>query len=75
MFVFFRYVNRVKNIKNNVKINEDFKDVLLREFQKEIEKFRVQLVEGKLSNFSVFRVYQGIIKYKNEIYCNFYFGW
>lgn len=36
----FRYVNRVKNIQNKVKINEDLKDVLLRQFQKEIEEFR-----------------------------------
>lgn len=35
-----RYVNRVKNIQNKVKINEDLKDVLLRQFQKEIEEFR-----------------------------------
>lgn len=28
----FRYVNRVKNIQNKVKINEDLKDVLLRQF-------------------------------------------
>lgn len=40
-----RYANRAKNIKNNAKINEDPKDALLREFQKEIEKLRAQLAE------------------------------
>lgn len=43
-----RYANRAKNIKNKAKINEDPKDALLREFQKEIEKLRAQLAEGKL---------------------------
>ena len=45
---YFRYANRAKNIKNNAKINEDPKDALLREFQKEIEKLRAQLAEGKI---------------------------
>ena len=57
MLVFFRYANRAKNIKNNAKINEDPKDALLREFQKEIEKLRAQLAEGKSSNLSVPRAY------------------
>ncbi|EDO26049.1 predicted protein, partial [Nematostella vectensis] len=38
-----RYANRAKNIKNKAKINEDPKDALLREFQKEIEKLKAQL--------------------------------
>ena len=42
----FRYANRAKNIKNKAKINEDPKDALLREFQKELEKLRSQLEEG-----------------------------
>ncbi|KAJ8297503.1 hypothetical protein KUTeg_024034 [Tegillarca granosa] len=41
-----RYANRAKNIKNNAKINEDPKDALLRQFQKEIEELRKQLEEG-----------------------------
>ena len=41
------YANRAKNIKNKAKINEDPKDALLREFQKEIEKLKAQLEEGK----------------------------
>ena len=41
-----RYANRAKNIKNKPKINEDPKDALLREFQKEIERLRAQLAEG-----------------------------
>lgn len=40
-----RYANRAKNIKNKAKINEDPKDALLREFQKEIERLKAQLVE------------------------------
>ncbi|XP_064481967.1 kinesin-like protein KIF3A isoform X2 [Ornithodoros turicata] len=41
-----RYANRAKNIKNNARINEDPKDALLRQFQKEIEDLRKQLEEG-----------------------------
>jgi len=44
-----RYANRAKNIKNKAKINEDPKDALLREFQKEIEKLRAQLAEGTMN--------------------------
>lgn len=40
-----RYANWAKNIKNKAKINEDPKDALLREFQKEIERLKAQLVE------------------------------
>lgn len=38
-----RYANRAKNIKNKAKINEDPKDALLRQFQKEIDELRKQL--------------------------------
>ncbi|CAG5134638.1 unnamed protein product, partial [Candidula unifasciata] len=41
-----RYANRAKNIKNKPKINEDPKDALLRQFQKEIEDLKRQLEEG-----------------------------
>ncbi|XP_064636553.1 kinesin-like protein KIF3A isoform X2 [Lineus longissimus] len=41
-----RYANRAKNIKNKAKINEDPKDALLRQFQKEIEELKRQLDEG-----------------------------
>ncbi|CAL8070033.1 unnamed protein product [Calicophoron daubneyi] len=41
-----RYANRAKSIKNNAKINEDPKDAMLRQFQKEIEQLRKQLQEG-----------------------------
>lgn len=41
-----RYANRAKNIKNKARINEDPKDALLRQFQKEIEELRKQLEEG-----------------------------
>ena len=44
-----RYANRAKNIQNKAKINEDPKDALLRQFQKEIEELRKQLEDGKSS--------------------------
>ncbi|XP_065886082.1 kinesin-II 85 kDa subunit-like [Dysidea avara] len=40
-----RYANRAKNIKNKAIINEDPKDAMLREFQKEIESLRKKLEE------------------------------
>merc|ERR1719410_188533 len=40
-----RYANRAKNIKNKLKINEDPKDAMLREYQQEIEKLRA-MVDG-----------------------------
>ena len=42
-----RYANRAKNIKNKARINEDPKDALLRQFQKEIEDLKKKLEEGK----------------------------
>uniref|UniRef100_H3A6Z8 Kinesin-like protein n=1 Tax=Latimeria chalumnae TaxID=7897 RepID=H3A6Z8_LATCH len=42
-----RYANRAKNIKNKARINEDPKDALLREFQKEIEELKKKLEEGE----------------------------
>lgn len=41
-----RYANRAKNIKNKARINEDPKDALLRQFQKEIEELKKKLEEG-----------------------------
>ncbi|KAL3880211.1 hypothetical protein ACJMK2_032468 [Sinanodonta woodiana] len=41
-----RYANRAKNIQNKARINEDPKDALLRQFQKEIEELRRQLEDG-----------------------------
>ena len=40
-----RYANRAKSIQNSAKINEDPKDALLRQFQKEIEELRRKLEE------------------------------
>ncbi|XP_028271828.1 kinesin-like protein KIF3A isoform X2 [Parambassis ranga] len=42
-----RYANRAKNIKNKARINEDPKDALLRQFQKEIEDLKKKLEEGE----------------------------
>ena len=47
-----RYANRAKNIQNNARINEDPKDALLREFQKEIELLRKRLEECDSSSES-----------------------
>ncbi|CAI8041548.1 Kinesin-like protein KIF3A [Geodia barretti] len=41
-----RYANRAKNIQNKARINEDPKEAMLREFQKEIEELKRQLEEG-----------------------------
>ena len=41
-----RYANRAKNIKNQARVNEDPKDALLRQFQKEIEMLKQQLEDG-----------------------------
>ncbi|KAL5967806.1 Kinesin-like protein KIF3A [Taenia solium] len=38
-----RYANRAKLIKNAARVNEDPKDALIRQFQKEIEELRAQL--------------------------------
>uniref|UniRef100_A0A673XUU7 Kinesin-like protein n=1 Tax=Salmo trutta TaxID=8032 RepID=A0A673XUU7_SALTR len=48
-----RYANRAKNIKNKARINEDPKDALLRQFQKEIEELRKKLQEGQLVVHSI----------------------
>lgn len=42
----FSYANRAKNIQNNARINEDPKDAMLREFQKEINELKLLLEEG-----------------------------
>jgi len=41
-----RYANRAKNIKNRAQINEDPKDALLRQLQKEMEDLKRQLSEA-----------------------------
>ena len=41
-----RYANRAKNIKNNARVNEDPKDALLRQYQKEIDDLKRKLEEG-----------------------------
>ncbi|KAK2163152.1 hypothetical protein LSH36_84g00051 [Paralvinella palmiformis] len=48
-----RYANRAKNIKNKAKINEDPKDALLRQFQKEIEELRKQLEDVQFQHISI----------------------
>lgn len=42
-----RYASRAKNIKNKPKVNEDPKDALLRQYQEEIERLRVELEQKK----------------------------
>ena len=41
-----RYANRAKSIKNKAKINEDPKDALMKQYQKEIEELRKLLEDG-----------------------------
>lgn len=41
-----KYANRAKNIKNDVKINEDPKDALLRQFQEEIKRLKEQVANS-----------------------------
>merc|ERR1712066_650210 len=41
-----RYASRAKNIKNKAKINEDPKDALMKQYQREIEELRKLLEEG-----------------------------
>ena len=41
-----RYASRAKSIKNKAKINEDPKDALMKQYQKEIEDLRRLLEEG-----------------------------
>lgn len=41
-----KYANRAKNIKNDVRINEDPKDALLRQFQQEIKRLREQVAKN-----------------------------
>ena len=48
-----RYANDAKNIKNHAHINEDPKDAMLREFQKEIEELRKKLEEGDFNLFLI----------------------
>uniref|UniRef100_A0A3P8US63 Kinesin-like protein n=1 Tax=Cynoglossus semilaevis TaxID=244447 RepID=A0A3P8US63_CYNSE len=45
-----RYANRAKNIQNQPRVNEDPKDALLREFQKEISRLRAQLNHRRWRN-------------------------
>ncbi|KAK7597899.1 hypothetical protein V9T40_010124 [Parthenolecanium corni] len=40
-----RYANRAKNIQNQPRINEDPKDALIRQYQEEIERLKILLVE------------------------------
>lgn len=41
-----RYASRAKSIRNKAHVNEDPKDALLRQFQKEIELLKKQLIES-----------------------------
>ncbi len=44
-FIFSSFANRAKNIKNSARINEDPKDAMLREFQKEINELKQILAD------------------------------
>jgi kinesin family protein 3/17 len=54
-----KYANRAKNIKNDVKINEDPKDALLRQFQEEIKRLKEQVansIQGGPGSYSIERI-------------------
>uniref|UniRef100_A0A8C5NBY3 Kinesin-like protein n=1 Tax=Gouania willdenowi TaxID=441366 RepID=A0A8C5NBY3_GOUWI len=61
-----RYANRAKNIKNKARINEDPKDALLRQFQKEIEELKKKLEEGKKKKVSPDKMVQMQAKIEEE---------
>lgn len=41
-----KYANRAKNIKNDVRINQDPKDALLRQFQEQIKRLKEQVAKN-----------------------------
>lgn len=45
-----RYANRAKNIQNQPRINEDPKDALIRQYQEEIERLKMLLIERTQKN-------------------------
>ncbi|VDN12923.1 unnamed protein product [Dibothriocephalus latus] len=51
-----RYAHRAKSIKNKARVNEDPKDALLRQFQKEIEELRKQLNQGQFSDDILYKI-------------------
>jgi hypothetical protein len=46
-----RYANRAKNIQNRPRINQDPKDAMLREYQKEIERLSQMIDQQKPTQF------------------------
>ncbi|KAL4490988.1 hypothetical protein ABPG72_008724 [Tetrahymena utriculariae] len=48
-----RYANRAKSIKNRPKINEDPKDAMIREFQEEINRLKVELQRKMGGNIQI----------------------
>lgn len=58
-----RYANRAKNIKNKARINEDPKDALLRQFQKEIEELKKKLEEGTTHDFKLSKLMKWSLDY------------
>lgn len=53
-----RYASRAKKIKNKPKVNEDPKDALLRQYQEEIERLRVELEQKKARQTSTHHAHQ-----------------
>jgi kinesin family member 3A len=49
-----RYANRAKNIKNKPVVNEDPKDAMLRDMQKEMEELRARLAADGASQVPYF---------------------
>lgn len=57
-----RYANRAKNIKNKPKVNEDPKDAMLREYQEEIDRLKMQLENRKGMEPGSKRIVKKIVK-------------
>jgi hypothetical protein len=56
IFLFNRYADRAKSIKNHARVNEDPKDAMIRNLENEIQLLRKQVEEGLLSSFHILQL-------------------
>ena len=57
-----KYANRAKSIKNEVRINEDPQDALIRKFENEIKSLKEQLAQGMGSMEGGVKIVEKIIQ-------------